>query len=116
MHNTARELLHAKPEKSTVFPVWPKVGENHSVKFKEFPSRGQQGKVGRGQRRHWINRDRLLVYDRRVQVLPSRAKRGTSLCEEQLGSRPDSLLASYLVGFTLKTLIFKFSVTIGIFS
>lgn len=38
-------------------------------------------------------------------MLPSRAKRGTSLCEEQLGSRPDSLLASYLVGFTLKTLI-----------
>lgn len=28
-----------------------------------------------------------------------------SLCEEQLGSRPDDLLASYLVGVTLKTLI-----------
>lgn len=46
-----------------------------------------------------------LVYNRRVQVLPSRSEEETNLCKEQLGSKPDNLLASYFVGVTLKTLI-----------
>lgn len=80
------------------------MGENHSVK--EFPSKGQWRWKVKGAAEETLDElTDCLVYDRRVQVQPSRGKRQTSLCEEQLGSRPDDLLASYLVGVTLKTLI-----------
>lgn len=67
-------------------------------------------KGGRGDTGQLVDQPKdCLVYDMRVQVLPSRVKREASQCEEQLGSRPDDLLASYLGGVwggvTLKTLI-----------
>lgn len=82
--------------------------------LRSFPAEGNG--VKRQRRHQAAGGSDCLVYDRRVQVLPSGVKREVSLCEEQLGSRPHDLLASYLLGGHTQNTHFKFSVTIGIFS
>lgn len=68
-------------------------------------SAGRRGRQVREDTRQLVDQPTdCLVYSRRVQVLPSRIKRETSPCEEQLEGRLDDLLARYLVGITLKTL------------
>lgn len=77
--------------------------------------RSPMGGGGWGGRGSWGINQQTIMSTTGASRCCSAERRGKLVCaRSSWGSRPDDLLASYLVGVTLKH--FKLSVTIGIFS